>query len=276
MDRVAAAQAFLEREGREIDRARFAYHFLGGTQDALTDALTAYQNPDGGFGRGLEVDIAAPDSNPFATDIALSICIEAGVPASHPLVARTVAYLEESQDPDGDWHFTPGVYQHALAPWFQGWTFPSLNPSCTLASRLRRLGVTSPQLFSRVESLFAAKATPADLLGDQYYAVMPYAFYFMDEWEHPQRDLYISGVLWWLIRQDAQGTLPDAAHFFAYAGSPKSYVARNLPPALLRAQLERLQAEQEEDGGWPSPYDPRWRPPTTVDSMITLRRFGRV
>jgi len=40
-----------------------------------------------------------------------------------------------------------------------------------------------------------------DLTGDDFYAVQPYAFYFMPEWDHPERQLYCTGVVWCLIRQ---------------------------------------------------------------------------
>src|SRR5690349_7338849 len=71
---VDRARGFFAGWGRELDRARFAYHFAGGSREALLEALGKYQNGDGGFGQGLEPDITAPDSQPFATELALLIC----------------------------------------------------------------------------------------------------------------------------------------------------------------------------------------------------------
>jgi hypothetical protein len=73
MRSVARAQQFFEHAGRDIDRACFACHFGQGTQEELLGILARYQNSDGGFGHGLEPDIGAPDSNPFATELALLI-----------------------------------------------------------------------------------------------------------------------------------------------------------------------------------------------------------
>jgi hypothetical protein len=275
MDYLARAGEFFSNQGREIDRARFRCHFGDGSPDEVVAALAPYQNQDGGFGHALEPDITAPDSNPFATELALHICLEAAVSAEHPLVSRTVTYLEEAQDEDGNWRFSPCVYQHQLAPWFQGWTWPSLNPSCTLAGLLRQYGLGSDRLHRRVEALFARLANPADLAGDAYYAVRPYAYYFWPDWDHPRREFYLSGVLWWLIRQEANGALPDAGHFFEYVGGPRTYVGRLLPEQIIGEQLDRLTAEQEEDGGWPSPYSDAWRGHSTVEALLTLQRFGR-
>jgi hypothetical protein len=273
---VDRARGFFAGWERELDRALFAYHFAGGSRDALLEALGKYQNEDGGFGHGLEPDITAPDSNPFATELALLICQQADVPRDHPLLARTVAYLEAAQDDDGGWRFSPGVYEHELAPWFAGWDWPNLNPACTIAGHLRELELGSARLHEGVAALFARMARPEDVLSDEYYAVRPYAYYFLPPSDHPQAELYRAGLLWWLIRQHQAGKLDDAGHFFDYVRHPDTYTGRNLPPVIVAAQLDRLAGEQTEDGGWPSPYATHWRGWSTVQNLLTLRAFGRV
>ncbi|HLY32861.1 MAG TPA: hypothetical protein VKQ36_17690, partial [Ktedonobacterales bacterium] len=56
---------------RLLERRRFAYLFLDGERQAVLDALRPYQNPDGGFGNGLEPDIRAPVSQSVPTWTAL-------------------------------------------------------------------------------------------------------------------------------------------------------------------------------------------------------------
>lgn len=51
----------------------------------------------------------------FATELALLICLQAEVPREHPLLARAVAHLEESQDGDGGW-------PSSCAEHWRGWT----------------------------------------------------------------------------------------------------------------------------------------------------------
>lgn len=276
MDAVARAGRFFARNGRDIDRARFAYHFGDAPQDELLAALGRFQNDDGGFGRALEPDIAAPDSNPFATELALTVCRQADLPRGHELLGRAVWYLESTQDEDGGWRFAPGVYEHALAPWFRSWQWPSLNPACTLAGLLKELGLGSARLHERVAALFARQARPDDLLGDEFYAVRPYAYYFLPEWDDPRREFYLAGVLWWLVRQQVEGQVQDGGHFFEYVRGPRTYTGRLLPPPLLAARLDGLAAEQADDGGWPTPYAEHWRGWVTVQNLLVLRQFGRV
>jgi hypothetical protein len=276
MDILKRAGDFLAAHGRPIDQARYAVHFGGADQESLLMALAHYQNVDGGFGHGLEPDISAPDSNPFATEMALAICREARVANAHPLIERAVEYLEATQDEDGGWRLSVEVQAHALAPWFAGWVWPNLNPACVIAGLLRELGVGSQRLHARVEQLFVAHAQLADLATGAFYDVRPYAGYFLTPNAHPRRELYLAGILWWVIRTHLAGEFPSAGHFFAYVPDPESYTGHHLPAAIIAEQLDRLEAEQEPDGGWPTPYAEHWRAPATVQSLLTLRAFGRI
>src|SRR5712692_137664 len=121
IDPVARARQFFQQNGRDIDRACFDFHFGALPLGALLAILGEHQNPDGGFGCGLEVDIKATDSNPFATELALLICLQAGVSRDDPLLARGAAYLEQTQDADGGWRLSPQVLAHELAPRYQAW-----------------------------------------------------------------------------------------------------------------------------------------------------------
>lgn len=275
MHSVARARDFLASQGRDIDRVRFEYHFGKAAQEELLTVLGRYQNPDGGF-FGLEVDIKAPASNPFATELALVVCLQAHVSKEHELLQRAMQYLETTQEEDGGWRFAPSIYEHELAPWFQGWQWPNLNPACTLAGLLKELGLGSSRLHNGVERLFATYANVKDVAAGEFYDVRPYVSYFLPEWQHPQREFYLSGVLWWLIRQQIEGKLADALHFFEYVGSPQTYLGQHLPTSMLAAELEQLAAEQQEDGGWPSPYDSRWRGWVTVQSLLVLQQFGKL
>jgi len=273
---LAQANQFIQRFGRPLDRARFELHFSGGSPQAFLAALAPYQNPDGGFGHALEVDIEAPDSQPFATELALEYCLHAGIPAQDALVQRAVAYLEETQAEDGCWRFSPEIYTHPMAPWFQGWTWPNLNPSCALAGILREYGLGSPRLHQRVAALFEQWQNLGEITDGEFYAVQSYALYFLPEGDLPQREFYLSGLLWWLIRRHLSNEIADNGHWFEYIRSPHSWVGQRLPAALLNDRLERLLREQRPDGGWPTPYNPLWRGPVTIHNLRVLQAFGRV
>src|SRR3989304_3504633 len=115
MDILEKAQGFIQKNGLDIDNARYEFHFGSLSIDGLLGVLKRYQNSDGGF-FGLERDIAAPQSNPFAVEDALLICLWANVSVDAPLLQKTAAYLAQTQDEDGGWPFTPEIYEYKLAP----------------------------------------------------------------------------------------------------------------------------------------------------------------
>lgn len=273
---LTRAADFMECNGRDIDKARFALHFGGGSPEAFLEALAPYQNPDGGFGHALEVDIEAPDSQPFATELALEYCLRGGIAGTQPLVQRAVAYLEETQEEDGCWRFTSEIYAHPLAPWFRGWTWPNLNPSCTLAGILREYGLGSARLHQRVATLFERWQNLGEITEGEFYAVRAYAIYFLPEGELPQREFYLSGLLWWLIRRHFSNEIADNGHWFEYIRSPHTWVGQRLPAHILQERLARLRAEQSPDGGWPTPYNPLWRGPVTINNLLILNAFGQL
>ena len=59
------ARAFVYRNARPLDIARWQYHFESGSSDAVLKALATYQNADGGFGHALEPDAWNPNSSPI-------------------------------------------------------------------------------------------------------------------------------------------------------------------------------------------------------------------
>lgn len=244
--------------------------------DALRE-LAAYQNADGGF-HGLEVDIKAPVSNPFAAGLAMAILtslrVEPGTLRAHPLVSSLERWLEDAQDEDGDWHFSSAVREHELAPWYSAWTFPSLNPSAGLSGSARQIGIGSDLLHQRVRALWDRLATLEEAEHGEFYNVMPY-FQYLHSTPHPERDRYLDALAANVTRTASSGGYEDAEHFFVHVEGGGPDLARRLPDGLIDEQLDRLASAQQEDGGWPTPYDPAWRAWTTASSVITLGRHGR-
>lgn len=73
------ARKFIYRNARPLDLARWQYHFEGGRKENVIEALSAYQNEDGGFGHGLEADFWNPNSSPMATSAAAQYLSEGTV-----------------------------------------------------------------------------------------------------------------------------------------------------------------------------------------------------
>ncbi len=97
----------MHRNARQIDIARWNYHFENGDKNHVVETLMLYQNPDGGFGNALDADNWNPNSLPYATLYALDILKEIEFfDLGHPIYKGICKYLDvESNFPNG-WTFT--------------------------------------------------------------------------------------------------------------------------------------------------------------------------
>lgn len=269
---VAPAIDFLAAQDYPLGVALVRRAWQDGPALDVLAALAAFQNDDGGFGRGLEVDIGAPDSNPFAARLAMQALLTVPMDAPSAMRERLGAWLVANQHEDGDWHFSDETRQGPLAPWFAAWTFPSLNPACCVAAYARRLDIATPEMLSRVSALFANMASPDEARSGDFYAMLPYAEYATAPGT-PERDRYVSAIAEGIRAADEAGAYSDAMHVFDHLLPAGPDVAALLPPGLVERRIDQLLAEPLGDGGWPSPYSEAWRPWFTASAMVTLARL---
>ena len=114
----AKARAFMYRNARPLDLARFQYHFEGGSREAVLNVLSCYQNADGGCGHAVEADCWNPNSTPLHSNTASDIIREIGFDdADHPFIRGLVRYYSSGKDFDGKhWSITVASnndYPHA-------------------------------------------------------------------------------------------------------------------------------------------------------------------
>ncbi len=114
------AQEFVLTQGRPLEQALWRFYFEEEPAAGVWQALTKFQNDDGGFGHALEPDLRAPASSALATQTALHILHSVHTPVDHPLVQGAFRFLIDTFDPQTNvWRFIPpsaGDFPHA--PWW--------------------------------------------------------------------------------------------------------------------------------------------------------------
>lgn len=285
MDVLGRATDFIWRNARLLERAVFAYRFLGASNGPVRDAVRAYRNPDGGFGHALEADIRGPASQPVNVEVALRALVEGGV-RDTALAMDACAFLDSVAMADGS---VPLVLPTILGyPRAAHWTEldppgDSPNPTAALVGLLRRQGAAHPWL-DRAEAwcwqrlaapISEAHAIRAALTFLEYAPDRPRAEALaMDV----ARQAY--GARW--FRED-----PGAGGYglspLQLVPTPDAVGRRAFPEALLSAHLDALLVQQEEDGGWPISWEPpgtaavlEWRGAWTLEALTTLRAYGRI
>lgn len=130
-------RCWIYRNARPLELAIWRHDFEGGNHEDVLDALSFYQNGDGGFGHALEADNWNPDSLPYTTLAAINIL--KGIPFTdmrHPIMQGIIRFLESGAwCNENGWYFNiPSNNNHAHAPW---WTYDEE------ANNVESIGVTA-------------------------------------------------------------------------------------------------------------------------------------
>ncbi|WP_280437179.1 hypothetical protein [Nocardia carnea] len=280
---LAAARQYIESNARVLERHQLAVLLDDGPVEPVRTALAAYRNPDGGFGHALEPDVRCPGSQPSAALSALEILAELDMPRD-PMVTGLADWIAGIADPDGGVPTVlPSATGHPHAPWMEP------DPEAgfltyALAAGLWRLGVRHPWLdkatawcWNRIDAVEA----PAG------YTVK-FALQFLDAVPDPARAAAAVERFRSAIRED--GTVPveggveneqiGPLTLSPHPGTPSRAL---FDEQVIAADLDRIEGEQLDDGGWDFDFlhftpgqTVEWRGVVTVGNISTLREHGRV
>ncbi len=285
--RLDHARAFLYRNARLLERRRFAYLFDGGSPDAVLRALSAYENPDGGFGNALEPDLRGPISQPVPVWTAVWLLDEIGR-LNDRSVEGILRYLAGASTKEGGVPFvfrSASEYPHA--PWWEvarGPEVASLNPTAGIAAAFYKHRLRSDWL---------------DRAGDWCWekieglrTVNPYelrvVLSFLDNCpDRARARAALERLRPQILSPKVTATDPratgDVFRPLDLAPEP-GLLSRDLfSSELIERHLDALERRQRPDGGWTVAF-PIWTPITrfewrgvqTVESLKVLRLNGRL
>ncbi|HET9421578.1 MAG TPA: hypothetical protein VFO49_10600 [Nocardioides sp.] len=280
---IAAARQFVHANGRVLERHRLATLLDGAPADPLLTALRAYRNTDGGFGHALEPDVRCPGSQPAATLQALEVLTEAGA-TEDPMVAEAADWVASVSLPDGGVPTVlPSAEGYPRAPWME----PSEGSgflTFALAGKLWQAGAGKQWLDAATEWCWA------QVEGDEPAGgyTMKFAIDFLDAVPDPPRAAAALERMRPALGADGCLAVPGGTENERLTPLDLS-PHPDLPSRALftddqiATDLDRLEAGQEEDGGWTVDYlqwSPaqalEWRGIATILALGVLRENGRL
>lgn len=279
------ATEFIWSTARLLDRRRFAYLFLDGDSQAVLAALHPYQNPDGGFGSGLEPDLRGPVSQPVPTWTALCVLDETGT-MGDPLVRSICDYLPSITTREGGVPFVlPSVRDYPHAPWWETEDNPpaSLNPTAAIAALLHKHHLEHPWLNTATEYCWRQ----IDLLDQtspyEMRAVLPFLDYVPDRRRAEAAFDHIGPKILEQKLVALTPTTEDDTHSpLSFAPRPECLARRLFADDVIETHLDDLAASQQEDGGWKFnwlAWNPaaalEWRAVVAIETLVTLKAYGR-
>jgi hypothetical protein len=281
-DHLIAARSFMAGHARVLDRRRFELLFDGADAEPVLAALSAYRNPDGGYGHGLEPDLRAPESQPAAALHAFEVCADVA-PVTAPEAVELCDWLDAIAFPDGGLPFAlPIEDPSGCAPFWAEADPRAFSLQITAIVAAHDPGVAGHPWLARATSCCLAAIDALEAAPAAYE--LAFAVRFLDA--AYARDGAAPGLLARLgdyVPSDGRlrvvgGLADEALRPVDLAPEPGRPARTLLDEAAVAADLERLAAEQDEDGGWSvdfQSYSPaaalEWRGYATVRALSILR-----
>jgi hypothetical protein len=289
---LIAARSFMAGHARVLDRRRFELLFDGASAEPVLAALNAYRNPDGGYGHGLEPDLRAPESQPAAALHAFEVLADVA-PVTAPEAAELCDWLDAIALPDGGLPSALSIEDPSGCAPFWAQADPhafSLQITAIVAAHANRIAAHDPAVAGHP---WLARATSCCLAAIDALEAAPaayelaFAVRFLDAVH--DRDGAVPGLLARLgeyVPSDGRlrvvgGLADEALRPLDLAPEPGRPARSLLDEDAVATDLERLAAEQSEDGGWSvdfQSYSPaaalEWRGYATVRALSVLRDNG--
>ena len=287
VDGFLAAQRFLLREGRLLERRLFGTVFADQPAEGVLDALRGYQNADGGFGHGLEPDKRCPASLPVDVEVAFQTMAVAGTGDAVMLrgacdfLGRTTA----EADAGGAVPLAfPVIESFPRAEHWSDWTYqPGVNPTAGLAGLLYQLDFDHP--WRAAATGFCWRAVETGALPDEVHALVEVLGFLAHVPDRERASRHVPAVLERLVAAPMYQAAPKAGEYgltpLTVAPTADAPWRRLFEDATLAVHIDHLAAAQQPDGGWPVTWQPPseasrldWRGIVTLQALRTLTSYG--
>ena len=280
---------FIAANARLLDRRRAELAVGDGDPEAALLVLAGYRNADGGFGWALEPDLRAPASQPVAALHAFEV-LEEVAPVTSPLAVGLLDWLDAVALPSGALPFAlPGTASAGSAPMWESadTESPSLHMTAVVLGIAHRVARHDPAVAAHpwlqrathwATEEIAALDGPGGAIEFRYVLQLLDALDAGGELERLGAHLPADGTM-----AVAGGKPGEAMRPLDFAPEPGRPLRALIDPRAIEADLDRLEAEQHDDGGWDVDWAHwsaaggfEWRGWATVRALRILRANGRV
>lgn len=295
-----AVHTYLTANARPLDLALYNFYVENSSKKAVAEALAAYQNPDGGFGNGIEPDFQMPQSSTLGTSLTFQYLVKADASADNPLVKRGIAYLLKTYNRQKHgWDIIPKeVNDYPHAPWWEyqqaiasfGWGNPAAEIFGYLL-RYRTLVKDAAVLDEITQKALERLHELASLDRPDFHELLCYARLYEQVDQVLQTQLYetLAGLITKAANRNPDEWKSYGATPLTFVKSPQSPFAKLLDKELIEANLNHLEQtiingdDWEPNWDWAGSYPEawvqakrEWSGKLTVDNTMILKGFGRL
>ena len=286
---LTAAADFMAGCARVLDRRRFDLLFGDGDVAPVLAAVDGYRNPDGGYGWGLEPDFRSRTSQPGGALHAFEAFADIA-PATSERAMQLCDWLASVSLPDGGLPFAlPVPDPAACAPFWASAdsSRSSLQITAIVATAAHRVAAGDPAVAGHpwlAQATDFCVSTVASLSAAPHPMELAFAVRFLDAAAVRNRAAadQLERVRSWvpadgLMHVDG-GAEDEFMRPLDFSPTPDGPARSLFGPGVVEAELDRLAAGQQPDGGWRVDFDSyspvatlEWRGYRTVEALLLLR-----
>ena len=293
-----ASRHFIETKARDLEIARFHYHFDGESSESVLTALEKYQNDDGGFGNALEPDLRAKESSAVATSIALKILRSIHISSDRQMVTRAITYLLNTLDKEtGGWRIIPPSAEDSPhAPWWNQdgrearFNTFSLNPTAEILGYMYDYRERVPDAITFILNHVTNYLSTLDEIEmhDLLCCLQLLRTETLPEDVHNQIRQKLSGLIKGAVVCDPQQWAGYCLRPLQIVESPSSPFMGGREDAIA-TNLDYDISSQNEEGAWMPTWTwgnvfpdvwrkacQEWSGVITLDKLLVLQRFNRI
>jgi len=263
-NQIKKIKDFIFRNGRLLERKLFSFFFENGNKDEVIKAIVAYQNLDGGFGNGIELDLLCPDSTAIGTETAMYIFDLLEI-SENDIIDELVKWIINTQNDQGYINHPPeNLDSYPHQPW---WKNPDNKRILILAAILNKWGLKHNEFFNKVREFYLKTHVPEEIQIYDY----PYFVYlkYCNQDENDKKNLIdFLKKLPTFLEENANHNPLFSRYWF--------YFIDDVKDEIIEREIERFISAIQEDGGLKIAFEnlPWWRPIFTLDGLMIAKING--
>ena len=252
------ATEYVLENGTDLQKSCVNYLMGEGDRQSIIEELAQYQNSDGGWANGLEMEYRGNVSSPFTTAAALSHIYKFNLNDSN-LLKKTLDYLKNTQYSNGMWD-DPDEMNQFEHPDFMGKGIYTEYKTGIILKWLIRLKVDDREMIDRATNYMLENFDEISKKNDFWSAVAySSAISVLPGCKKQEK------IMEWSMKI----LMPKGSEFGLKQVMGMIEDDMPIPEQAMNNALKIIKDTQENDGGWPNPFGEYNR----VWSAVSIIRF---
>lgn len=243
MKLLEKAENYIYENSNSLQKACIDYIAGRGDKRKIENELFAYQNSDGGWANGLEIEYPGAASSPFTTAAALGYISRFDLIESD-LFHDTLKYLKNTQHETGKWDDSKEILKYPHPPYMGPGIYLEFKTGMIL-KWLLRLNVSDKEMIDRAQAFLIDIFNEVSVKND-FWSAVAYsgAFSLLPNLQESKK----------IIEWSMKILMPHKEQFGWQQVIGMIEDDMSIPEPAHDISINLIKQNQEEDGGWPHQF----------------------